>query len=343
MAYLPGTEYHLNLCLKTTEPLVLLATGHVLASEQFLLPWNGGKAAEVKQASAKALMIEKNDSIITVKGDGFELKFDKMAGTIGSFRVGNSEMIRQGPLPNFRRALTDNDIGNRLFERTKPWFDASEKRTIESAEISHSADDELRFRVVFDFPALPAKEIVEYTILSNGQLHITGNLKVMGDKVPELPRFGMNMRISQLLGNVEYYGRGPWENYQDRRTSAFVGRYKTRCDSMYTPYVRPQESGYRTDVRWVKLTDDLGNGLLIEADSLIGFSALPFDYTDLATYAWGGKHINDLVVRDFIDLNIDHLQMGVGGDDSWGARVHNQYTLPAKNYRYGFRLIPEKR
>jgi beta-galactosidase len=109
---------------------------------------------------------------------------------------------------------------------------------------------------------------------------------------------------------------------------------------MYVPYIRPQENGYRTDVRWIEFTGSEGIRLRIVADSLNCFSAIPYTFEDLASYARGIKHTTDLIKNDFIDVNIDYGQMGVGGDDSWGARTHEKYTLPAKSYRYGFRIKP---
>jgi beta-galactosidase len=139
---------------------------------------------------------------------------------------------------------------------------------------------------------------------------------------------------------VKWYGRGPWENYWDRHTASFVGVYERSAGEMYFPYVRPQENGTRTDVRWMTLTDDEGDGLLICGEPLVSVSALPYtisqlDYTDSQF-----RHTADLVANDFIDVNVDHRQTGVGGNDSWGARPLPKYTLNAGKYSYTYRLRP---
>jgi beta-galactosidase len=139
---------------------------------------------------------------------------------------------------------------------------------------------------------------------------------------------------------VEWYGRGWDENYQDRKTAAFVGRYKGTVDQLYIPYVRPQENGYRTDVRWVSVTNGKDFGILFQGKPLICFSALPYTYEDLKGFKHGGKHINQLPVNQFIDLNIDLLQAGVGGDDSWGAWPMEKYLPKAGDYQWSFRMRP---
>jgi beta-galactosidase len=119
-----------------------------------------------------------------------------------------------------------------------------------------------------------------------------------------------------------------------------VGRYKCKVGDQEIPYVRPQEYGYKTDVRWLTLTTDNKKGIFISGDSLICFSALPYTYDDLKGFVQGGKHAGDLDKENFVNLNVDYKQMGVGGDDSWGARTHSEYTLPARVYSFTFRMIP---
>ena len=135
---------------------------------------------------------------------------------------------------------------------------------------------------------------------------------------------------------MAYLGRGPHENYWDRNTGAAVGLYSGSVEDMIHVYVRPQENGNRTDVRWLTLTDDDGTGLLAVGMPLLSISAWPFSMKDLEQ----AKHIHELPRRDFITVNLDDKQMGVGGDDSWGARTHPEYMLPAKPYTYRFRLKP---
>ena len=162
---------------------------------------------------------------------------------------------------------------------------------------------------------------------------------------PVIPRIGMKMQLPVKYENLEYYGRGPMENYWDRNYCANVGRYYSKVKDQYTPYVRPQENGHRTDTRWLALYDDKKGGLLIEADSLIEFNALnnPVEDFDAGPDKDANlRHINDIVPQDLVELNIDYKMMGVGGDNSWGATPHTQYTLfpSAKIFEYGFIIIP---
>lgn len=158
---------------------------------------------------------------------------------------------------------------------------------------------------------------------------------------PELPRFGMRWVMPGQYDNLQWFGRGPQENYIDRNTGAFVGKYSSTAAEQYFPYIRPQENGNKTDIRWMTLTDDAGNGLLIDGLPLFSGSALnnsieDFDQGTKSNY----RHTNDIVLRDTVFVTVDLQQMGLGGDDSWGSRTHPQYVLPAADYHFTFRMIP---
>jgi beta-galactosidase len=158
---------------------------------------------------------------------------------------------------------------------------------------------------------------------------------------PELPRFGMRWAMPVQYDNLQWFGHGPHENYIDRNTGAFVGKYSSTAAEQYFPYIRPQENGYKTDIRWMTLTDDNGNGMLIDGVPLFSGSALQnsvedFDQGTKSNY----RHTNNIVLRDTVFVTVDLQQMGVGGDDSWGARTHPQYQLPAANYHFTFRMRP---
>ena len=151
---------------------------------------------------------------------------------------------------------------------------------------------------------------------------------------------GMRMAIPEEFDKVSYYGRGPHENYQDRKDSALIGIYKTEVDDLYFPYISPQENGNRSDIRWMSLTNEKEAGILIEGDPLLSMSALFYTQEDLSQSSRGTKHTIDLKKMDYISLNIDQKQRGVGGDDSWWSRPHSQYSLPAHDYHYRFRIKP---
>jgi hypothetical protein len=189
----------------------------------------------------------------------------------------------------------------------------------------------------FDFGASEGMKIPNLA----GDTHA---LIVEKDKeIPEIPRFGTTISIPGDFSELTWYGRGPHENYCDRNTSAYVGIYKSTVADQYFPYIRPQENGYRTETRWLALQDNTGKGLMIIGEPLVSFSALNFMISDLDQ---GTKtnyhHLNDLVARDSVFLNVDHKQTGVGGDDSWGARAHPEYTLHYTEYEYSYIIRPLK-
>jgi beta-galactosidase len=159
--------------------------------------------------------------------------------------------------------------------------------------------------------------------------------------MPELPRFGTRMKVPSQFDRLTWYGRGPHENYQDRNKSAYIDNYSSSVEEQYFPYIRPQENGYKTDTRWLALQDKEGQGIMVIGEPLISFSALPFEMEDLDQgIKTNYRHTADLVPKDFVSLHVDYKQTGVGGDDSWGARPHPQYTLNYKDYKYSYIIRP---
>jgi beta-galactosidase len=333
------TEYFVNVYLKTTAPMGLLREGHVLASEQLALPTLGSKVGMFTTGRHSSLKITENETRVIIEERPFSLVFDRVEGTLISWKLGDGEIIVRGPMPNFRRAPTDNDIGNGMPKRCKVWFDASEKPRVVSTQVNKISAEEVAITVQFAFPDSIATETVVYRIQTGGIITITTTLKPLKEKLPELPRFGLNMQINPEFQKVTWYGRGPWENYCDRNTASFAGIYESTVDQQFTPYIRPQENGYKTDVRWMFLERDQHQSIRFYGNPLLSFSALPYTYDDMKGFKQGGKHLHDLVKKPFVDLNIDYGQMGVGGDDSWGARTHEKYTLPAKEYSYSFTMV----
>ncbi len=336
----PGkpTEYFLNVYLKTTAPWGLLAADHILASEQFALPSAGAPLEIISPGKMATLKVAENEESIDLTGDQFSVTFHKKEGRLVSFKYHDVDLLVSGPLPNFRRAPTDNDIGNGMPKRCQPWFDASERRNITGTETGKKQDGTVEVTIHYTFPEDIASETVSYHIYQDGKIEVTATLKPLREKLPEIPRFGLNIQVNPAFSEIAWYGRGPWENYWDRNTASFVGIYQSTVDEQFTPYVRPQENGYRTDVRWVTLENPQNIVLKFSGNPLLCFSALPYTYDDMKGFKQGGKHLNDLEKKPFIDLNLDYKQMGVGGDDSWGARTHTQYTLPAKEYVFSFTM-----
>ncbi len=333
----PGKSYFLNVFLLTTDDRLLLGKNHVLASEQFEL--YSTAASEIKYSDLPSITASETEKDITVTGKTFSVQFDKVSGTMASFIFNGTPLIEQGPLPNFRRAPTDNDVGNKMFIKCKPWYDASENRKVLSVVLDKTNDKAVKITIVFSLPDANSSLISTYTVTGLGDILVENNLNA-GAGLPWIPRLGMNMHLSGSLNQVDWLGRGPFENYMDRKTGAFVGKYHSTVVEMYTPYVRPQENGYRTDVKWVSVSDGKSAGIYFEGSPTLGFSALPYTYDDLKGFAHTGKHGNLIEKQSFTNLNLDYLQCGVGGDDSWWSWPMEKYLIPAKDYTWTYRMRP---
>jgi beta-galactosidase len=280
------------------------------------------------------------DGELIITGDNFSVTFDKVTGLMTGYEYKETSLILRAPRPDFWRAPTDNDFGNEMDKRCAVWRKAGQDMKLMAFKSRKLANGAVEVITLFQLPAVGSTHEIKYTVLVNGEVMIYNRL-IPGDiQQPEIPRFGMSLHVPGTFRDVVWYGRGPHENYCDRKTSAFVGRYKTTVDDMLAPYVSPQECGYRTDTRWVAFLNSEGKGLLAVGKPRIGFSALPYTNEDLTQPVRGSMHPNRLKKREFVAVHLDYKQMGVGGDDSWGARPHPQYLIPFASYSYSFVLRP---
>jgi beta-galactosidase len=339
----PGVEYFLNLALQTREAAPGIPKGHVVAAEQFALPGVApAQPVSIPPASSPPLTIDDGPRFISVAGRGFAVRFDRMTGLMDSFVLDGHELIASGPEPNFWRAPTDNDFGNQMPRRLGVWRQASLYRELKSLEARQNEPGYVIVTVEYILADGSATQTIKYAVNGDGRIALTSDLVLRaGAKLPELPRVGLKLAMPAAYDRIQWFGRGPWENYWDRKTAAFVGLHEMTAGEPF-PYVSPQEYGNRTDTRWVAVRDSEGYGLLVAGDPVLEFSAHPYWPEDLTLESRGSKHPPDVLRRGFTCLTLDHAQMGVGGDDSWGARVHPEYTLPAKGYAYTFRLRPLK-
>lgn len=180
---------------------------------------------------------------------------------------------------------------------------------------------------------------LHYTFKNNGILNATTKLENVASKLPILPRFGTNFIIKNEYENVNWLGKGPFENYQDRNTAALVGNYRAKVSDLYFPYTRPQENGYKTENRWVTFTNNKGEGIKITAPNYFSFSAHHQYNSDFdAGKKKMQRHTIDIQKRDFVNINIDKEQMGVGGDNSWGAMPHREYQIKPQNKTYVYTI-----
>lgn len=336
----PGRECFLDFSVRIREDQPFRPAGYVVASEQLAFPGER-MIPPVKAGEGLRLHLDYQQDDPVVRGNEFRIIFDRKTGTIGSWMFLEQELIKEGPLPNYWRAPTDNDFGNGMERRCAIWKQASSTRTVEGFEVRQISEKVVEVNVAYAFTGSEIHQRVTYTVYASGDIELKSEIDPAAAPLPEMPRFGMKMKVNQALGNIEWYGRGPHENYCDRNTSSFVGIYKSTPEEQYFPYIRPQENGYRTDTRWLTLTDHQGIGLRITGIPLFGFSALPYTIENLDQGTKKNyRHTCDLLPADFYEVMIDHKQMGVGGDDSWGARPHTQYQIPAGKYAYTFRMTP---
>jgi beta-galactosidase len=204
-------------------------------------------------------------------------------------------------------------------------------------KVTETSSEGIRVDVHYRLSHLNALYDLSYTFLKDGALKIESSINLKGTDLPELPRMGMRFDVARSWDQFTYYGRGPWENYADRKHASHIGIYKQSTDSQYVTYLRPQANGNRHDVRWMKLTNKQGTGILVEALQPVGVSAMPYYDEDFdAGNTKKNRHINDINERFINCVHVDGWQRGVGGDNSWGYPPHAQYRLTQKEYKYAY-------
>ena len=336
-----SNDYHLNVYAKTAIPTELLSTGHVVAYEQFML--QKGNFSNI-MTSKETIETNKTDSTLTLSNSNFKIVFDTKTGILKTIDYGNGNMLQKGITPNFWRATTDNDFGFKMPIKLGVWKEATKNQELISITENVKNDLSVNINAEFKLPSVHnASVIMNYIIYPSGEISVNTSLKNVDSKLPVLPRFGTNFIINEAFNQVKWFGRGPHENYQDRKTSALVAQYEASVSDLYFPYSRPQENGYKTDTRWATFTNSSGQGIKISAPNYFSFSAHN-QYND--DFDAGNKkmqrHTIDIVKRDFVNINIDNAQMGVGGDNSWGAMPHKEYQIEPKNQSYNYTIHPIK-
>jgi beta-galactosidase len=225
--------------------------------------------------------------------------------------------------------------------KLKDWKQASKKQDFENIRVKNFKSQGVEVKTKYYMPNVKGFVEVIYNINTNGKINVKTSLSEISNKLPILPLFGTNFIINESYDNAKWFGRGPHENYQDRKTSSLVGLYNYKVSQMYFPYIRPQENGNRTDTRWLSLTNSKGNGIIIEASNVFEFSS-HHQYND--DFDGGNRktqtHTYDINKRPLINLNINYKQMGVGGDDSWGKQPHEEYKIKPQNLSFNYSISP---
>jgi beta-galactosidase len=349
----PGAEYFLNMRLSRSDEWNYVPEDHVYATAQFKLPVEG-KPVIAKENNLAVLQTKTFDKNLQVSGVDMKMVFDLGTGRLTSFNYKGKEIFKKGPEPDFWRPPTDNDYGYDMDKLLGVWKKAGERILVTKANISQPELGKVVVTFNYDIPDANGKKIggyvTSFTIFGSADVIIKNQFSKLSDNIPEIPRMGMQMQLPEDFTNLKWLGRGPHENYVDRKTSADVGLYESTVADQYTPYIRPQENGYKTDTRWLTLTNDNGSGIFVSGDPLFCFAALNNIHDDfespgkLSQYRKDAKtantHTIDVKPRDLVNLNVDLGQMGVGGDNSWGAPIHPKYRLRDKKYEYSFRIRP---
>lgn len=336
-----GVEYFMELEFKTRVPDALLPAGFVIAREQFALPV---KVLAVRATPEKlpALKMVSTAEKLSFSGKDFALAFDRKTGLLNSYQLMGRELLQQALEPDFWRPATDNDIGNSLQIRSKVWQNAFQEAELKS--FSHSKDKAGNYTLKTEhrLPGVDAFCTLSYLIKGTGDVTVNYELKTGTGKHPEPQRIGMRMVLKGNYEQASWLGRGPFDNYCDRNYAAHVDLYQMNAADLFYPYPRAQESGYRTGVRWAALQDREGYGLMAFGKNELSTGILHFDrkQLDFDKDAPENVHGGSMQPEDKVWWNIDMQQMGVGGDNSWGAQTHPQYRIPYQDYTYSFTLRP---
>ena len=316
---LPGTgEFIYEVSLRLKDDTLWAKAGHEISFGQYVK-----KTADKTEEKTYPLEIIRGDVNIGVRGRGFTAMFSKAEGGIASLCYDGVEYITRTPKLTFWRALTDNDRGAKTGFDAAQWMTAGLFYKLTDVDVQEQKD---QVCVTFEYllPTVPqTKAYVSYRVTGDGKIHVHALYKGT-DGLPEMPAFGMDMKLKARYDRVRYYGRGPEENYLDRREGARLGVYSYQAADNLSAYLFPQECGNRMDVRWVEVTDADGQGLRFETEGV------PFENSVLPCSAYeleAATHREELPKAHYSWVRILESQMGVGGDDSWGAPVHEEYRL----------------
>ncbi len=331
-----GVEYLLDFYAYTKAETRMLPAGHEVARNQMVFESTNFFGKELSSDSKPTL--EENNHQITIKAAGVEVGISKRSGLLNRFAVNGKWLIRSELTPEFWRAPTDNDFGNGMPIRANVWRTAGINRSLKNIRAEEIGNAVVVTADMFLNDVQSDYQLV-YAMTGDGHLRIDVKYQAGPDLLPGLPRFGMVVRIPGAFDQFEYYGRGPWENYNDRNNGTFIGIHSSSVANQYVPYARPQENGYKTDVRWLSLTNQDGRGLMVKGLQPLSTSALHFETKDFDPgLSKKQQHASDLHPKKDVFLHIDLAQCGVGGDNSWGAWTHEQYRLEESSYQYSFVL-----
>jgi beta-galactosidase len=332
-----GAEYHVTLRGRARADSVPgVGEGHVVSWEQFAL------ASQPRQPLGRergeVAVTERPDSV-RLTGAGTALLVDKNTGLATLFDQRGRPLL-WGGAPNFWRALTDNDVGAGVDRSHAIWKQMSESRKTRTVNVRSAGASAYEVLVEHELGDGAARFETTYRMSGAGSLAVTGKFIPVKMGLPDPLRVGLFYEGADRLSHLEYFGRGPHESYADRKTSAAVGLWKGPIAAQHHDYMRPQETGNKTDVRWMRLLDNAGSGLTIRGDTPLSMNVLGFRYEELSRRAPGTRHSSDIVPGGAVSLMVDAAQVGLGGDTSWDAmaRAHPPYRIKVAPLTFSFAL-----
>ena len=346
-----GKEVFLNIDFRLKEAEPLLTAGQVMAYAQLPVVTKKACSGDCSKMLAqghgkkKMKLAAKKNNVVAVTTPNLTFKIDRSTGLISEYAYNGKSLLGEGGTlkPNFWRAPTDNDMGAGLQKKFKAW--KNPQMNLKNIDVKKDKKtNSVTILTSFDMPEVQGQMDITYVVFANtGAVKVTEDFKATeGAKVSDMFRFGMLMQMPYTMEKSNYYGRGPIENYSDRKDCMRIGVYTDDADNQYFPYIRPQESGTKSDIRWWKQTDATGLGLQVKSCTPFYASAIHFDTEELDD---GDdkeqRHSFDLKKSKFTNLFLDSAHMGVGGENSWGAWPLEKYRVHYGNKTFTFTLIPQ--
>ena len=346
-----GKEVFLNIDFRLKEAEPLLTAGQVMAYAQLPVVTKQACSGDCSKMLAqghgkkKMKLAAKKNNVVAVTTPNLTFKIDRSTGLVSEYAYNGKSLLGEGGTlkPNFWRAPTDNDMGAGLQKKFKAW--KNPQMNLKNIDVKKDKKtNSVTILTSFDMPEVQGQMDITYVVFANtGAVKVTEDFKATeGAKVSDMFRFGMLMQMPYTMEKSNYYGRGPIENYSDRKDCMRIGVYTDDADNQYFPYIRPQESGTKSDIRWWKQTDATGLGLQVKSCTTFYASAIHFDTEELDD---GDdkeqRHSFDLKKSKFTNLFLDSAHMGVGGENSWGAWPLEKYRVHYGNKTFTFTLIPQ--
>jgi len=343
----PTEEITINFAFASDGSQPLVDKGQVMARQQIVLNGYEFDKVDAPANTGSKIEVEETNSYVKVSAERMSVTIGKKTGMIDYLDVDGEPMLkfRESMTPEFWRAPTDNDYGASLQKKMRVW--KNPQMNLKSFDKSESKDSVV-LTANFEMPEVKAELMLRYRINAAGEVTVTEKMTTDKEaKVADLFRYGMQLQMPASFSKLEYYGRGPEENYIDRHSSSFIGKYEANVKDEYYPYVRPQESGNHTDIRYFSIFNPTtGKGITFEGYAPMECSAIPYLVEDLDAgiekeHAWG-QHSGDLVEKGLVQLHIQQRQFGLGCIDSWGSSPMEKYRMHYQDRCFSFVIKAKK-